>query len=176
MLNESQLCQLEEDLSLEFKENLLHIISKLNRENRLNDFLDLIGLTNLVEDDGYRPFKTGKIIIAGESEISKEIILAIAKNYNISKDRIELCLSYDEATNYNFKKTYYNPNYSLIMVGPMGHSGHDKDNYSSVITALENIDGYPPIVRLGTNSLKITKSGLRETFYKVLNDGIISSF
>lgn len=176
MLNEDQLYKLEEDLSLALSEDLLHIISKLNRENKLNDFLDLIGLTHLVEDDSYKPFRNGKIIIAGQSEISKDTILSVAKNLNINKDRIEMCLTYDEASKYNFSKTQYNPNYSLILVGPMGHSGPDKEDYSSVIVALEKKGGYPPIVRLGSNCLKITKTGLKDSLLNTLEQGIISAY
>lgn len=36
-----------------------------------------------------------------------------------------------------------------------------KGDYGSVISALESEDGYPPVVRLGSNGLKITKSDFR---------------
>ena len=176
MLNQIQLSKLEEDLSVELSENLLHIISKLNRENTLMDFLDLIGLRELVEENEYRPFKKGKIIIVGQSEISKDTILSTAKNLGIEKTRIEMCLTYDDASRYDFGKTQYNPQYSLILVGPMGHSGPSKEDYSSVITALENKEGYPPIIRLGTNSLKITKTGIKTAFLEAMQQDLITAY
>lgn len=175
MLNESQLFKLEEELTLIFNNDLLHIISKLNREDRLNNFLDLIDLGHLIEDDEYKPLRNGKIIIAGESEISKETILSVAKNLNIDKNRIEMCLNYDEASKYNFSKTQYNPHYCLILVGAMGHSGPDKSDYSSVIVALEKKEGYPCVIRLNPKSLKITKSNLKEALSKSLEQGIITA-
>ena len=63
----------------------------------------------------------------------------------------------------------------MIMVGPMPHSAKAKDEYSSVISAIENKEGYPPVVRLGSNGLKITKSDLKAKFAECLNKGLIQA-
>lgn len=52
----------------------------------------------------------------------------------------------------------------------MPHSGHAKGDYSSVITALEQQEGYPPVVRMGTNGLKITKTSFRNTLESLLQE------
>lgn len=70
-------------------------------------------------------------------------------------------LNYEDAKTFMFDKLQWNPRYSLLMVGPMPHSGIIKGDYSSIISALETEDGYPPVVRLGSNTLKITKSDFK---------------
>lgn len=41
----------------------------------------------------------------------------------------------------------------------MPHSGSEKGDSGSIIAALESEAGYPPVVRLSSSGLKITKSG-----------------
>ena len=41
----------------------------------------------------------------------------------------------------------------------MPHSGSGKGDSGSIIAALESEAGYPPVVRLGSSGLKVTKSG-----------------
>lgn len=57
----------------------------------------------------------------------------------------------------------------------MPHSATGKDEFSSVIVAMEKTDGYPPIRRMGNNGLKISKSGLREALMKALENGEIAA-
>lgn len=70
-------------------------------------------------------------------------------------------LEYEDAKKFNFQKMQWQLTYSLLMVGPMPHSGSGKGDYGSIISALELEDGYPPVVRLESNGLKITKSDFR---------------
>ena len=88
-------------------------------------------------------------------------IIDVAKKLGIDKKRFEFYLDYEDAKTFNFRKMQWQPSYSLIMVGPMPHSGAGKGYGSSIISTLENEDGYPPVVRLGSNSLKITKSDFK---------------
>ena len=60
------------------------------------------------------------------------------------------------------------------MVGPMPHSGSGKGNYSSIISALESEEGYPPVVRLGSNGLKITKSDFKMKLEEALAGHLIA--
>ena len=71
-------------------------------------------------------------------------------------------------------KEYWQPTYSLLMVGPMPHSGSEKGEYSSIISALEAEDGFPPIVRLGSNGLKITKSDFKAKLEEMISQRKIS--
>lgn len=66
-----------------------------------------------------------------------------------------------------------NLKYSLIMVGPMPHSGVGKENASSIISAMEGKAGYPPVVRLGTNGLKISKTDFKNKLQESIDTGKI---
>ena len=52
----------------------------------------------------------------------------------------------------------------------MPHSGKIKGNYRSIISALENQEGYPPVVRIGGKKLKITKTSFREALEYLVSE------
>lgn len=175
MLNTLELLNLEEKLLVEFNENMTGILSLLNRKDQLFEFLEMIGLAGLISSQPiYSPYKTGKIVVVGGSEVKESVFAAVAKGLGISKERFEFCLDYESAQKYNYKKMQYNPNYSLVIFGPIGHSGYEKGNYGSVISALENKEGYPPILKSGKNELKLTKSGFKECLLNAIEKGYIS--
>lgn len=162
MLNVEELCELEDTIRKELDNHLTAALAKLNRTGGLEDFLDLLGMGHLLErETGYQVFKTGKIIVIGQSDVRKEDLLAIAKKLGLDRNRFEFHLGYEDAKNYDFNKTRWQASYSLIMVGPMPHSGSVKGDSGSIIASLESQEGYPPVVRLGSNGLKITKSDFR---------------
>ena len=162
MLSIEQLEDLDERLKYELDEHLTEILTRLNRDDRLDELLEILGLTNLLKPEPmYTCFDNGKIVVLGESNVAEAVLLAIAKDLGLDKKRFEFHLGYDEAKMFDGRKMQWNPAYSLILVGPMPHSGTSKGDASSVITALENTEGYPPVIRLGTNSLKISKSDFR---------------
>ncbi len=174
LLDVAELYELENSLRQEFDENLTGILTKLNSTGKLEDFLSLIGLSKLLNPDiGYQVYKTGKIIIIGQAEIKKDKLLAIGDKLGIDKNRFELYLEYEDAKKFNFAKTQWSPSYAIIMVGPMPHSVSDKDSYSSIIAAIENKEGYPPIIRLGTKGLKITKSDFKNKLEWAISEGLI---
>lgn len=168
-LDPNQLTALEERIS----DNLAFYLSKLNRTGEIEKLLDLLDLQDFMENDEYKPFKTGKIILAGDCDVSKDTLLSVAKSLGINKERFELILSYNEAGKYNYSKTQYNPKYSLIIVGPMPHSGPSKEVYKSIISALENKDGYPRVIKLGNSSLKISKTNFKEALVNAIKNQII---
>ena len=69
----------------------------------------------------------------------------------------------------------YNPNYALVLFEPIGHSARDKGEYGRIITAMEQVDGYSPVMRLGQNDLKITKTNFQEMLTEAIRDGIIEA-
>lgn len=77
-------------------------------------------------------YKTGKIVVIGQSDVKAEVLLSIAKKLGLDKSCFELHLDYDDAKNFNFRKTQWQPSYSLIMVGPMPHSGIGKGDYQHI--------------------------------------------
>ncbi len=162
MLSIEELLDLEEDLKDELAEHLTEILVKLNCTSRLTDLLELLGMERLLNSNiGYQPYKAGKIIVIGQSDVKEEALLSIAASLGINKNRFEFYLEYRDAEKFNFHKMQWQPSYSVILVGPMPHSGLSKGDFGSIISALENEDGYPPVVRLGSNGLKITKSDFR---------------
>lgn len=174
MLDVPQLLELEEQLHLELNNRLGEILSFLNRTGRLEEFLELIGLKNLLfHDSTYKAYKNGKIVVLGASNVKQTALLAIAKELGISRDRFEFHLEYKDVQSLNVSLFRYNLNYSLIMVGPMPHSGVGKEDASSIISAMESKEGYPPVVRLGTNSLKISKTDFRNKLQESIDTGKI---
>lgn len=161
MLGIEDLLDLEDVLRPALDEQLEEILTRLNRTGKLEQFLDLLGMRDLLGGDFERPLD-GKIIVIGQSEVPRETLAAVAKSMGFDKERFEFYLDYEDAKTFNFKKTQWSPSYSYILVGPMPHSGAAKGDYSSVITALEQDEGYPPIIRLGNSSLKISKASFRE--------------
>ena len=74
-------------------------------------------------------YKTGKIVVIGQSDVKPEVLLSIAKQLGLDKKRFELYLEYEDAKKFNFQKIQWQPTYSLLMVGPMPHSGSGKGDY-----------------------------------------------
>lgn len=162
MLNVGELLELEENIKEELDDHLTAAFSRMHRSGQLEDFLRLLGMEHLLQkESGYEVYKKGKIVVIGQSDVNLEVLLSIAKQLGLDKKRFELYLEYEDAKKFNFQKMQWQPTYSLLMVGPMPHSGSGKGDYGSVISALESEDGYPPVVRLGSNGLKITKSDFR---------------
>lgn len=170
MLNVEELFELEENIKEEFDDHLTAALSRMNRSGQLEEFLQLLGMEHLLQkESGYEVYKTGKIIVIGQSDVKSEVLLSIAKQLGLDKNRFELHLDYEDAKNFNFRKMQWQPTYSLLMVGPMPHSGSSKGDYGSIISALEAEEGYPPVVRLGSNGLKITKSDFKSKLEEMIH-------
>lgn len=175
MLDIVELSDLEDDIRAELDERLTEILTKLNRSGKLEEFMELIGLDSiLTNENGYSVRNNGKIVVVGQSDVKADVLLAILKNYGIDKNRVEMYLDYEDAKTLNFGRMQWNPDYSVIMVGPMPHSGNAKGDYNGIINALENEAGYPPVVRLGSNSLKITKSDFKEKLTDLIQRKMIA--
>ena len=172
MLSVSELYELEEEI----KEHLTEALTLLNRTDRLDELLSLLGMDDNSgnEPDFERYVKTGRIVIVGDAQTNKDQLVGVAKGMGIEKDRLEFCLDYKEAKKFDFNKMQWNPKYLLIMVGPMPHSSISKGNYGSAISKIENTEGYPPVIHLGNNDLKITKSDFRNKLKEAMQNGFIA--
>lgn len=145
-----------------------------NREETLDDLLSNWGIEIKTNLSLYEPYKNGKILIIGQSSIDKNTIEGIAKSLNIDNKRLELVLEYCKAENYDFRKLQYNSLYRVIIVGPLPHKTVGTGCSSSVITEIENKEGYPRIVRsIANQELKITKSSIRTVLSQLLNENYI---
>ena len=175
MLSTEELLELEEEVRQELPERLLGALSLANEQGKLQELLSLLLLPDLLEPENkYETHREGKIVVVGGSAVKKEVLLSIAKNLGIDKDRFEFCLDYEGAKRFNFQKMQYAPNYRVVLVGPMPHSVVGKDDNSSMIAKMENTEGFPRVERLiGGSELKITKSNFREKLQALLEEGYI---
>lgn len=154
-------------------------IALANRMNELDSLLeswglqDLIGNNSVSSDDFYDTYKDGTIVVIGASQVKEHNLLGIAKSLGLSKDRFEFCLDYNEIVKFNFKKMQHKPNYRLVIVGPMPHSTAGKGDSSSAIAEMETRDGYPRVVRLGANELKISKTSFKNALQELIDSDYI---
>lgn len=109
-----------------------------------------------------------KILIIGNLSVKKNIVEGICKDLKLNPKVIEY-VSYGDATNYNYRKLKNNNNYSDIIVGPIPHKGKYIENFSSIVTMLENNE-YPNTIRaIDSNELKLTKTSIRSALLKTTN-------
>lgn len=175
MLDINELLELEENIRNPLFNNFEEILINLNRTGKLEEFVTLINMPEMLGlNREETSAKDGIIIVMGYSDVDEKILSAVARDAGIGKERIKFYLNYEDPKTYDFKKTQWSTKYSCILAGPMPHSGKAKGDYSSVITALESQVGYPPVVRMGANSLKITKSSFRSTLEYIKQQKIIA--
>ena len=184
MLDVFELSDLEDALKNEVNDHWAPILAKLNRTGELETLLSLLGAEHLLKQDtGYHVYNTEKIVVIGESAVKADVLLGvgkslgidIGKSLGIDKNRFVLYLDYEDAKKQALdKKLQWHPEYSVVLFGPTPHSGKAKGDASSVITAIESGEGYPPVVRLGKNELKITKSDFRQKLQELLETGLIA--
>lgn len=152
------------------------ILCHMNSEGTIDRFLKIAGLSSLFEEEAKETDNqdpSGYIVVIGASMISANAIKGICKTMGISPERLKLHLDYEKAQKLNYRSMYCNSRYALILFGPIGHSARDKGDYSSIITAIEGENGYPPVIRLGTNELKVTKTGFKKALADAIERGYI---
>ena len=67
------LSEIEDSLKKVFDDELLQIISMLNRKNQLEEFLDLIGHQELIPGkQAFQATKQGTIIVVGYSDVKQK--------------------------------------------------------------------------------------------------------
>ena len=116
----------------------------------------------------YYDFNNSKILIVGNSMISKDVMISIAKKYGIKENRLEFELDYDRLHNYNFGNLRNNMSYSDVLVGPLPHKVKGIEKYNSFLAMAEaNPEEFPKIIRLeGSNELKITRQSFLDGLLK----------
>ena len=175
LLDANELCSLENTIRERLDSDLTRILCELNRAGELDEALAKWGMDDLLHpNDIYRSNRNGKILIVGDSQVKKERLTPVANDLGIDKKRLEFVLSYDEAKKYDMSRIQYNSDYSLILFGPVPHSGISKGDFGSKIEAVTRTPGYPPMKKLVANEqLKITKNNFKQALEDALNKGII---
>lgn len=174
MVDASVLFESKDDIQSFINENFISILTTLNRAERLDDFFEMIGMPNPFNMERvWKPSKRGKVVVLGQSSISKTDMLVSAGKMGFDKSRFEFHLDYDEMKNMRIDNYKYKDCYCAILVGPMPHSGVGKGDFSSMITAMENGEGYPSIIKMGKNELKITKSAFQSALQFLIDNRIV---
>ena len=172
MLEIEQVMTLSERLITFFSDDkLLEIITKLNRLGNLEDFLNLIGAENLLdEDQGYRPSPSGYIVVLGASEVKDEMLISVGKKLGIDKSKFKFITSYESAKKFEIGTMQYNSNFAAVICGPMPHKCSSTGDYNSVISRLEQEGGYPPVKKLGERELHISKSNFKKALEELIQE------
>jgi hypothetical protein len=156
-------------------EGLLPTLIRLNRNERLNEFLEMLGHPELLSGQGncFSAPADGKIIILGESMVDDADIYSAFKEFGIGKHRVELHTRYNLGS-FNIQTLKFSMNYALILLGPVPHSLEGKGNHSSIISTIEREAGYTRSIRLtANNELKITKTSIKNAISTALEKGWI---
>lgn len=112
-----------------------------------------------------------KIVIIGDVKMSQQQAIGYAKSVGIEKSRLVFETDYSKFKRLNISKYQYNDDYDLILVGAVPHSTTDKGYYSSIITRMETEDGFPRVIRMGTNQLKVTLSNFKQAINEYIESG-----
>ncbi len=151
-----------------------------NEEGTLPDLLRDWGFSDFVpEDDGggfddFDERPDGDIIVLGDLQIQREHLLGIANMLGIDKSRFQF-RGYNEVKNRSCQVWRYNPAIAVILCGALPHKADGMGDNTSLIAALENEPGYPPVrkFRQGNGALKISKTKFREVLWDLMNEGIL---
>lgn len=174
MVDVVELFRAKDEILKYINENIVGVLTTLNRTERLDDFFQLIGMSNPFRKERvFQTNKRGKVVVLGQSSVSKSDLLMSAGKLGFDKSRFEFHLDYEEMKTFNVRKYQYQFSYAAVLVGPMPHSGVGKGDYSSIIARMEEDEGYPPVMRMGENELKITKSGFQNALTCLLANGTI---
>lgn len=142
-------------------QKLIKEVNEAYHNGKLDELLKKYGFVDENEDEhAYYDSNHSKIIVIGDSRISKSEMEGIAKHNGIDPRKIEFVLEYDKLTNYNFCKFKYNMSYSDILIGPIPHKVKGLDASSSFMAMVKKQpECFPKVINLrGSDNLKITKN------------------
>ncbi len=159
-----ELEDLHKAVSERIGDELLPALSRVNRTGELGELLRLLGMGDLVGNDGSAHVVPTKVVVIGESVVSEDKLRSIAKRHGISGKDIEFALGYERAKRYPFSKLRGSLTYRAVLVGPMPHSTAGRGDASSAIAEMENHpETYPPVIRMhDANGLKITNNSFAQ--------------
>lgn len=172
-LTTNELYDLTYRLEEEFHSNLNKILSSLNQSGQLIKILSMMGLEKLLPQDKVFHNTKKKIVVIGQSNTKVDKLIGVAKELGFHKEQFLFCLDYNDAKTFQYKKLQYSPKYAAVLVGAIPHSTKDKGGFSSIISALEHQNGYPPVIRIGNNELKITKSSFKQSLSNLISKKLL---
>lgn len=159
-LSADELEDLRQAVAERIDDGLLPALALANRTGELGELLRLLGMADLIGDDGGTEIRPTKIIVLGQSATSEGKLRSIAKKRGLSGKDLEFVLEYGELKHFNFDKLRNSMTYRAVLAGPMPHSTPGKRDASSTVAMMEaHPETYPPVIRLtDANGLKITNN------------------
>ena len=108
MVDAVELFEVKDDILKYLNENIVGMLTTLNRTERLDDFFQLIGMPNpFLNERVFQTNKRGKIVVLGQSSVSKSDLLVSAGKIGFDKSRFEFHLGYEGMKNFNVRKYQY---------------------------------------------------------------------
>lgn len=159
-LSTYEVFDLQEAIMERMGDALLPALTKANRSGDLRQLLDLLGMSDLIDESGSPDFTPTRILVIGESTIKEGQLRSIARKHGFDVGDLEFALGYNELKHYNFDKLRNTFVYKAVLAGPMPHSTPGKRSASSMIAEMENHpESYPPVITLrDSTGLKITRN------------------
>lgn len=169
---------IEDTLLSQLPDILGYALEKANEDGKLRELMKLLCLERMLpQSNRIESLPTGKILVFGRQEVSKNVMEAIAKDLGISKQRFEF-YDYEEAKTYPYNHLDSNGAVCAVLFGAVPHKTTGTGDAGSVISNLEQRqqEGIIParILQLSAGGeLKITKTNFRNTLVVLVDTGIV---
>lgn len=159
-LSVSELSELYDVVSERMNEVLLPALTRANRTDELEALLTLLGLGELVGNDGSAELGPMRVLVLGATEVKEPKLRSIARKNGADPSLFDFELGYSRLKRFNFDQLRYGSKYRAVMVGPIPHSTPGKRDASSAIAEMQaRPDVYPPVIELrDSTGLKITNN------------------
>lgn len=156
----------------ELRTKVLQIIqlelSKAIIDETLDDYLSMIGCSDLLYKYQTTYVKTAKILIFGDNRTNIDELKNVARGLGIEPEALEFRLDYKKNKHFDFRILKNNHTYSDVMFGPNAHKSMGiRDNESAIDMFNTHPDQYPKKTEIKTYSgeLKITSSSFKNALY-----------
>ena len=159
-LSAYELDDLQQAMMERMEDAILPAISRANRVGELDELLHLLGMDDLLGDNGATDIRPTRIVVMGDSMVKESKLRSIAKRHGFNPTIFDFALGYDQMKHYDFAKLRGTFTYRAVFVGPMPHSTPGKRDASSAVAEMEaRPEIYPPVIELrDSNGLKITNN------------------
>lgn len=150
-------------------DSLFRILSTASRTGDLHKLLQMLQMSDLIQEDGAIDLRAKRVLVLGESAVSKGELVKVIRGFGLSEELFDFELDYDFAKKYGIKKLAYSDKYCAVMVGQLPHKGKGVSDSSSMITQMENNpDRYPPVIRItDSHHLKVSKTSFKNALERL---------
>ena len=102
-LSAYELDDLQQAMMERMGDGLLPAISMANRTGELPELLRLLGMSDLIDDEG-ASIKATRIVVIGDSMVKEQKLKSIARRCGFDPDVFEFALGYNELKHFEFSK------------------------------------------------------------------------